>query len=306
MNRQQGFTLVELLIASLLGLLLSASILSALYASMQSNKFKIATEEVQENAALAMHFLKQDIKSIGFSGCFSQGFAKINISSTGSVAELLNAYGVIAANQYQFKQSDSLSFIANIGTSEDLINDMANVHSSIDLTANSEILATQEVLITDCINADLLSVTAVWNNRLSHDSKANLDGNLSHAYQRGASVYRLYVIEYKIARGASGVPGLYRKFGKARFQELIPNVVKMNLSYASKNTKTGLITYQPTVDSLGDQQLISVDVELLLVSQNEVMPSSMVLKNNNGQLYQASDKRFYKDYRFSVALANNE
>jgi hypothetical protein len=297
--------MAELLIASLLGLLLSASILSALYASLQSNNLKHAHEEMHESAALAIHFLKQDIRALGFKGCLAKSLKNVKIISKGAVAEQLNSAGFITINKHQFKQSDSLSFVAVAGIVEDVIDDMAYVHSDIDLTAESEITIGQEVLITNCQQADLVAVSKVWNNRLSHNKDVNLEGNLNYRYKRGAIVFPLSVVEYKIAIGASGNPGLYRKSGKSRFQELVPRVERMTIRYTLKNKETGVSGTYRLPESSVNQNFVSVDVELLLASEKEVMPFPMMLTNEHEMAESANDKRLYKVYQFTVALLNN-
>ena len=305
MRNQLGYTLAELLIASMLGLLLSASILSVLYASMQSYNLKQADEQIQENAALAVHFLQQDIETIGFSGCLREGLQNVILSSKGSVAELLTSNGLIKANERKFKQSDSISFVALAGSAEDVISDMAYVHSDIDLTDGTSISKGQEVLITDCHNGDVFQVSKVWNNRLSHSSDVNLQGNLSSLYPRGAVVFPLAVVEYKVAIGAGGKPGLYRKSGRSHFQELVPNVLQLTFSYSTRNPETGAISNHRTLESAGEQVLIGVDIELLLMSQKEVMPSPMMLPSIEKVAQIAKDRRLYKAYQLSVSLLNN-
>ncbi len=305
MRNQVGYTLAELLIASMLGLLLSASILSALYASMQSYNLKQAHEQIQENSALAMHFLKQDIQTIGFSGCLRGGLQKVNVSSKGLVAELLTSNGYIKANQHKFKHSDSISFVALAGSAEDVISNMTYVHSDIDLTDGSGIAKGQEVLITDCLQGDIFQVSRVWNNRLSHSSDVNSHGNLSTPYSRGSIVYPLNVVEYKIAMGVGGKPGLYRKAGGSRFQELVPNVMELTVSYSFRNIETGVITNQRALVNIDEQKLIGVDIELWLTSENEVLPFPMKPTNSARWDRIADDRYLYKKYQLSVSLLNN-
>ena len=53
------------------------------------------------------------------------------------------------------------------------------------------------------------------------------------------------------------------------------------------------------------KNFVSVDVELLLASEKEVMPFPMMLNNEHEVAESANDKRLYKVYQFTVALLNN-
>ena len=75
MNKQRGFTLVELLVALLIGLLLAAAII-VIYAGSQSTfRASQGVSRSQEATRFAVHFLKTDIRQAGFNGC-SEGVSK--------------------------------------------------------------------------------------------------------------------------------------------------------------------------------------------------------------------------------------
>lgn len=303
MSKQLGYTLVEVLIASMLGLLLSASVLSALYASGQSNNQKTAMEEVQENASLAHHFFKQDIQSLGYLGCYLKPAKDIVINSRGEVAQQLVQKGLIDINQFSYKNSDSLSFVAKSGEGADVINSMRYVHSELDLVAGTSFDDGQELLVTDCENAELIKITSQWNNRIAHEFADNKSGNLASKYPRGSHVYPLSLIHYKIAKGAGSQSGLFRKKGESYFQELVPGVIDLSARYVFRDTKSQAISYLTEISSTGNKQLIGIDIKLLFSSTKEVMANHMLLKELDGSEYHATDRRFYKRYQFTFALA---
>ena len=75
MNKQHGFTLVELLVALLIGLLLTAAII-VIYAGSQSTfRASQGVSRSQEATRFAVHFLKTDIRQAGYNGC-SEGVSK--------------------------------------------------------------------------------------------------------------------------------------------------------------------------------------------------------------------------------------
>ncbi|HQX92961.1 MAG TPA: prepilin-type N-terminal cleavage/methylation domain-containing protein, partial [Thermomonas sp.] len=71
-GRAQGFTLIELMIAMVLGLL----VLGAALAVFQSNQKTFSANEgqnrVQENARIAYEMLSKDVRSVRSSACSSE------------------------------------------------------------------------------------------------------------------------------------------------------------------------------------------------------------------------------------------
>ncbi|MCW9058775.1 MAG: PilW family protein [Gammaproteobacteria bacterium] len=70
-ERQQGLSLVELMVAMVLGLILSAGIIQLFVGSKQTYRFHDAMSRVQENARFAIDALSYDIRMAGDMGCSS-------------------------------------------------------------------------------------------------------------------------------------------------------------------------------------------------------------------------------------------
>lgn len=69
LERQQGLSLVELMVAMVLGLILSAGIIQLFVGSKQTYRFHDAMSRVQENARFAIDALSYDIRMAGDMGC---------------------------------------------------------------------------------------------------------------------------------------------------------------------------------------------------------------------------------------------
>ncbi|MQM39532.1 hypothetical protein KBTX_03561 [wastewater metagenome] len=65
-RRQQGLTLIELMIALVLGLMLSAGAVQLFIANKQSYRLQDALARVQENGRFAVHRLSRDIRMAGY------------------------------------------------------------------------------------------------------------------------------------------------------------------------------------------------------------------------------------------------
>jgi len=300
---QTGLSLVELMISMMLGLLLSAAIISVLFGVARTYQVKSSLETIQESALIGLHFLANDLKTAGFKGCFEGLFAQINIVSKGVVADKLTYSTAIDGTKGLSFGADAMSFIASVGAGLDVSEDMPTTHSSIDLLPGYSTLLDKEVLITDCQQADLFTVTGVWRQRFSHDLTRNTDGNLSHAYSKGAIAYPLSIISYKLAKGVSGNTGLFRKEGGGSYQELIANVKSMRISYGIPDLHRFNVSYL-SADKVSDfNRVISIKVQLLLSSEKAVLSEKMNYFNFDNKTVLADDLKLYKVYSIHVNVA---
>ena len=78
MNKQLGFSLVEIMIALLIGLFLLEGILQMFSASQQTYRMQSNLARLQENGRFALDFLARDIRMASYWGCMS--------SSTGDIS----------------------------------------------------------------------------------------------------------------------------------------------------------------------------------------------------------------------------
>ncbi|HLW04152.1 MAG TPA: prepilin-type N-terminal cleavage/methylation domain-containing protein [Azoarcus sp.] len=67
--RQYGLTLVELMIAMVLGLLVTGGAISIVIANGQTNRTNIALSQIQESSRTAFELLARDIRQAGATGC---------------------------------------------------------------------------------------------------------------------------------------------------------------------------------------------------------------------------------------------
>jgi type IV pilus assembly protein PilW len=76
-----GFTLIELMVAMLLGLIVIAGVVSVFLANQRSYRTNQALGDVQDGSRIAFEMMSRDIRDAGLSGC----------SKNGRVANVLNA-----------------------------------------------------------------------------------------------------------------------------------------------------------------------------------------------------------------------
>ncbi|WP_292563539.1 PilW family protein [Methylomonas sp.] len=79
--KQLGMTLIEILIAMLLGVFLLAGVLQIFINSKQTYRMQEGLSRLQENGRFAMEFISQDVRMAGFFGCLSNNFSMANVEN---------------------------------------------------------------------------------------------------------------------------------------------------------------------------------------------------------------------------------
>lgn len=78
-----GFTLVELMVAMLLGLIVIAGVASVFLANLRSYHSNAALSDVQSNARIAFELMARDIRQAGLTGCDSTNGRVANVLNNG-------------------------------------------------------------------------------------------------------------------------------------------------------------------------------------------------------------------------------
>lgn len=79
-NIQQGFTLVELMIAMVLGLVLLGGVIGVFLANQETNRVNSLLSQMQSSGRLSFQLLARDLKSASFTGCGNRSEV-INVTS---------------------------------------------------------------------------------------------------------------------------------------------------------------------------------------------------------------------------------
>lgn len=77
---QSGMTLIEIMIALLIGAFLLGGVLQIFVGSKQTNRMQEGLSRLQENGRFAMDFLAKDIRMAGYWGCISQSNADTDVA----------------------------------------------------------------------------------------------------------------------------------------------------------------------------------------------------------------------------------
>lgn len=83
---QQGLTIVEIMIAMVLSLILTAGVIEVFLGSKNTYRVNEAVSRLQEEGRMALELLSRDVRMAGFSGCSRYGPVTNTLNSTSNLA----------------------------------------------------------------------------------------------------------------------------------------------------------------------------------------------------------------------------
>ena len=225
-----GVTLIELLIALVLGLVLTAGAVNIFISNKGTYNLENELSRLQESGRFAIDSMVEDIRMVDYNGCSSRtrlaatnlarapapllpfdtdnslrGFNANATTWTPAIDSGLNLTGVING-------TDVLN-IQRASCGAQLTSNFA-ANAAIGVTDDCAFNTNEVVLITDCSRADIFEIDSITvgtgSQTLGHSITRNTSASLSGVFDEKASVYRLRSVAYFIANNANGEPSLYR------------------------------------------------------------------------------------------------
>lgn len=257
--RQHGFSLIELMVALVIGLILLAGVLQLFLGSKQTYRTQDALGRVQQESRFSLATLSRELRMIGYQGCAGRGSIAPNIIADrdgdgiadlpfGNTTQLQgfdDGSGWLNPTSLpRIAGSDVISFRYGDGNNARLSGNMVSDNANIQLTHNPDQLQAGDLLmIADCLTADIFAASSVSqsggnsNVTIAHATNYNLDNRLSKAYGPDASVMRVRRHSYFVAT-ENAIPGLYRIDGDGNAMRLVEGVEDMHVLYG-ENTDGG-------------------------------------------------------------------
>ncbi len=218
-THQSGFTLVELMISLVLGLILLTGLISAFMGFSRSSKLNATLTEMQESGRFALDSMVRDVRMAGFQGCVNINDAPANVRAdsaptTNYLADSLTAFEVTAADNWN--PSPHTSFNIPVGVGEPVpgthalsiqfanstsyeIQPMTSTSSPVAVVGTEmDIVAGDLALISDCNSADIFYVSSNSGMVLQHAASDNGgDNRLSAPYGQGDSRNRPRIMRFE-------------------------------------------------------------------------------------------------------------
>lgn len=254
MKPQRGITLIELLIAMVLGLFVTMAMTQLFIATKTTYMLQQGNSRIQEGGRFGTDMLLRDVRLAGYVGCSGGELVTPKIPSA-AVPEMLkhfvseglvifgidNADGsetdVTGTDYGETAGTDILSVQAISEKGVGLIANMIPVNGAIEISGKGPgFAADDQLLITNCSSADLIVAGAAVVNGDGNTEITHAD-NLSIVYGPGAIVIEPTVYSYFVKdtgrKDSSGnaINALYRRDAVGTDVEMLEGVTDMQLEF---------------------------------------------------------------------------
>ncbi|MCK5727746.1 MAG: PilW family protein [Methylococcales bacterium] len=334
-TKQSGMTLIEIMIAMLIGVFLLGGVMQIFMSSRQSYRMQDNLSRMQENGRFAMDFLTRDIRMVGHQGCSTKAPKRwldpknpnpnpmpmtmaadgLGIIGKDNVSNNWNT-GFCGASGECTQDTDVFSaHYGNVCSNLSDDQNTPNANIQIPVPNQCDIKKYDVLLISDCKSADIFIATSASKGgvkqTIAHANNQNTSSNLLKGYKKDAQLFKLNAFSYFIRKGKNGQPALWRMNNTKRTSgnnpvELIEGIENMQILYGEDTNKDKTPDYYLAAETMGldMSKVVSVRVELLTVSHDDNLTLSPVTYTFNQQEITSTDKRLRQVFSSTIALRN--
>lgn len=311
-RRSRGLTLVEVMVALVVGLILSAGAIQIFISSKKTYQTTDAVSRIQENGRYALHFLSKDIRTAGFWGCAQDIEMTNHVNDSGGALDL---GGPPLIGTEGGADPDSLTIrSASQDRRRSVTQAMPNTSANLFLTETDDIQEGDVMIITDCEAADAFMVT---NNNASNDNLAHNTGvaigsltnaskNFSRRYDESATAYAARQKTYEIGTTAEGEPALVRTVN-GNSEALVAGVQDMQLTYGVDTSNDETVDVYVQADNVSNwDDVLAVRAALLIRSRDEnvVDTAQTYYFPGPGDAITATDRHLYQAFNATTTIRN--
>ena len=323
---QQGFSLVELMVAMTIGFIVVAAVGYVYLSSRQSFRLTDSMSRMQENGRLAIETLARDVRMAGYVGCGNLKNATINTIANAPVPVMSMATAITgedsgaavanyAGTTITRAAGDTISVMGAFGGGVNLVGNLDPSNANIQINGNPYSFAVGDVLmVTNCTNADIFRPTTVSTGgsvTMSHSNATNT-GNRVGTYGPDGIVLRMDRFTYFIGTNPAGKRALYRtnltKGVPEDTVELVEDVEDMQIEYGQDTNGDGAADAynDATTVAANWAQVVSARISLLLASpENNIVPSEQTYNFDGAAVTAATgDRRLFQVLTTTIAVRN--
>ncbi len=317
----RGFSLVEMLVAMLLGIILMSAVVQIFVGSKQVYRTREQVATLTDNGRFALELMQREIRMAGYSGCRTLGSLPPNVVAKNppNFSEVKDGIqGFNAGSGWtnptsttRVSGTDVLVITRASGGGVPLTEEMADRSSDIKVSSTTSVFSDNDVLLlSDCEAVDLLRASSVTESggtyTIKHSTASNTTDLLSKAYVGNAMVMTMGSTTFFVGTNAGGEGSLYMiPFGETSAVELVAGVQDMQILYAEDtdgDRQPDDYVDAATVSDWAD--VLGVNVGLLLHTTDNVVPEPQTLNFNGANANPSSDKRLRTAFWSAVALRN--
>ncbi len=320
LRRQAGITLVEVMIAMLLGVLLMGGALQIFSSSRQSYRVHDAVSRMQESGRMALELISRDARMADFWGCLNDGSEVVNNLKTTGVGFIDFAAGGIGGTEGDAGEPDTLILRGGINSGLDLEPPYGPQASAVLKVAKGNGLAQDDIVLAgDCSAADIFQISNANPNgsgNLVHNTGAASPGNhnasnpgcpganahcLSKIYGSDATVFAVQELVYTVGNGSEGQPALFRNG-----LEFLDGVEDLQVLYGEDTDGSGVANYYVSANQVADMEaVISIRFAVVARSYDDNLTGGIAQNYSVlGTNVVAADNRLRQVYTSTVTIRN--
>ncbi len=341
-QKQQGFSLIEIMIALVIGLVLLGGAISIFISNKAVYSLESELSRMQESGRFLIDVMTKDIRMAGYNGCSSRGTVTPTVLANNppplavTDANAITGYNFNTAGDWNPNLPDfvtsATAINANVLDNTDVVNVQRASECGAQLTGNMtadnanvqvvqpnscNLAKDQVVMISDCASADVFAISSnptsgSGSQTLAHATGVNSDNKLSKIYGPDSQVYRQLSNTFYMANGASGDPAVWLAAwnpavaGNYDIYELADGVEQMQILYG-EDTGGGneyADTYVDASAVANWANVRSVRINLLLRSRDRITTEPRAFVFNGANANTGNDLRLRLAFSTTVALRN--
>jgi type IV pilus assembly protein PilW len=330
--RQTGFSLVELLVASAVGVILTLMIATVFANSSKTGTVTQTVNEIEEQAGIALEMLQRDLRQAGYSGCNSNralgsgGFVNTITTPTAyldNIGQYLQGHDgsgagftpaapsqITAANPAAVDEADALTVRVPAQEPVALSATMASGNAVVPVFSTAGFAVGSRALVSDCARSAVFRVTGLTGG-LQHSLASNSTTDLGRAFGIDATVVPFNTISYYVGPSSIAPLGTERSLwrrveGAAASEEIAEGVEEFQLLYGLDTDGDLSADLFDTADNVANwAQVIAVRASLLMRSKVANAARNEQDYDFNGQTDVApGDLRMRRPYNVTILLRN--
>lgn len=297
-----GFTLVELMVAMAISLLLLGGVVTLFVSSKTTYERVERVSRVQENGRFALDAIVRDLRSAGYLGCSRPSTFKNTLNTPTALAwdfsDAIRAYNYQSGTTWSPALPASMTSVATgaLNGSDALVlrvpaaadtsatlrltNKMASATSTLSIapvgaTQTAPVKVGDVVMLADCHARAVFAITdytktsGVIDHRAVAGTPGNQNNDLGHAFEMNSQVVPIRTVAYYIGT-SGGRTGLWRIAGAGVPEELVEGVERMELRFGEDTNDDRIAdTYNNANGVVNWANVITVSIALLVRSTDQ-------------------------------------
>lgn len=328
LHHQSGVTLVEMMIAMVIGLVLVGGILQVFSSSRYTYRVHEATSRMQESGRMGLEIIGRDIRMADFWGCASKTNSVVNnLDSTGS-GFIDFATGGVGGTEGGAGVPDTLILRSGFGVGLNVEPPYGpQASAQLKVAADNGMEQGDIIFVSDCESADIFQISnsnpdgsgELVHNTGSVTEPGNYNvtnagcpggGNahcLSKVYGADASIFAARQIVYTVGTGSEGHPALFRNG-----QEFLDGIEDFQVLYGEdtdppNSAGSAIANYFVPADQVVDMEnVVSIRFSIVTRSYENNLTDDGVQQNFFvlGENRTAPDRRLRQVYTSTIAVRN--